>query len=242
MKPFFSIILVETETAGNIGAVARVMKNFGFSQLVLVNPKVADLSEAFIFSKHGYDVLKSALIVESLSELSNQYDLLIGTSARIASDYNVLRSFVYPQDVTNLLLSSYGRVGLVFGRESSGLTNDELNMMDFLVTIPATEEYPVLNLSHAVTVILYEIYKYKHRDSLNGKRNPLATEIEKTHLMNFFTIIVKSLINDKFKQDIVVRSFRNVIGRSFITKREINSLLGIFRKASQILEKHVKDE
>jgi len=240
MKQHFSVILVEPETAGNIGSVARVMKNFGFTHLVLVNPKVKDLTDAIIFSKHGYDVLESAIIVDNLSKLTTQYDLLIGTSAKTASDYNVLRSFVYLEDVSNILVSSRGKIGLVFGRESIGLTNDELNMMDFLITIPATEDYPVLNLSHAVAIVLYEIFKHKFAQSIIARRNPLASELEKKHLMIFFSNIVKSVTDDKVKQEIVIRSFRNVLGRSFITKREINSLLGIFRKVSQLLEKHTK--
>ena len=94
------VVLVEPEQAGNIGFVARVMKNFGFKNLVLVNPRTRpDAIEAKIFASHAVDVLESALVVDSLSSLSSKLDFMIGTTSKVGGDYNVLRVPITPREL-----------------------------------------------------------------------------------------------------------------------------------------------
>ncbi|MFW5852562.1 MAG: RNA methyltransferase, partial [Nanoarchaeota archaeon] len=148
MNRDIDIVLVEPEIAGNIGAVARVMKNFGFNSLVLVNPKCdPKSSEAVCRAKNAQDVLENLRTVGSIDELS--YNHKIGTTGKLGSDYNISRSPTTPSEFAEDIPS--GKTGIFFGRESHGLTNEEIVMMDFLLTIPSNPEYPILNLSHAVT-------------------------------------------------------------------------------------------
>src|SRR3989338_4206192 len=153
------IILMEPEEPGNIGAVARAMKNFGFSNLILVNPKCDYLGEASRNrAKHAQDVLAKVKVVSKLPK----YHTLIGTTGRLGTDYNVPRSPIIPK---NLQIPKKGKIGILFGREGVGLMNDEIQICDFIVSIPSNPEYPVLNLSHAVTIVLYELYQLQQQKS-----------------------------------------------------------------------------
>ncbi len=228
------VVLVEPEQAGNIGFVARVMKNFGFKNLVLVNPRTRpDAIEAKIFASHAVDVLESALVVDSLSSLSSKLDFMIGTTSKVGGDYNVLRVPITPRELAHVLAEVSGNVGIVFGRESYGLTNDELRLCDLIVTIPASNEYPVLNVSHAVAIILYEIYTFLEKPSFKGFRE--ASVVEKTVLVKYFNDFVNLLEYDPYKKEIVITVFKHIIGRAFISGREAHTLIGAFRKAVELL-------
>ncbi|MFH1510293.1 MAG: RNA methyltransferase, partial [Candidatus Woesearchaeota archaeon] len=115
-----SVVLYEPEHPGNVGAVARVMHNFGFKDLVLVNPKCNHLSsEAIARSKHANSILAKAKVVKKLQG----FDCLVGTTARLGTDYNLPRSPLLPGKLGEIVPAS-GKVWLVFGSEGSGLSND----------------------------------------------------------------------------------------------------------------------
>ena len=154
----FKVVLVEPLYQGNVGSVARVMKNFGFSELVLVNPCPLE-GEARAMSSHACDVLEGAIIVSNIEDAVAGASLLIGTTGITGSkfDEHIRIPAHVPREMKELLEGYSGTIALLFGRENRGFTKDELCMMDMILTIPTSEAYPVMNLSHAVAVILYEL-------------------------------------------------------------------------------------
>lgn len=160
------IVLVNTSHTGNIGSVARAMKTMGLSQLVLVDPVTKPDSQASALAAGATDVLHGARIVDTLAEAIADCGLVIGTSARNRTlDWPLLE----PRAAAAKLLAESPRypVALVFGRESSGLTNDELQQCNFHVHIPANPDYSSLNLAMAVQALSYEI-RMQWLESLKG--------------------------------------------------------------------------
>jgi len=229
-----SVVLVEPETPGNIGAVARVMKNFGARHLILVNPKCSHLSsEAFDRASHAKDILEKATVTDNFSYLK-KFDYVIGTTAALGSDYNVMRSPITPEQLAQQLQGkASSKIAVVFGRESSGLTNSEISSCDLLVTIPASTKYRALNLSHAVTIILYELFSKSGSEKVNS-HIALASRKEKDVAIEMFKKIRDRMdypLQATRKTQAVVWS--RLVNKSFLTKREMNTLLGFLRKVSE---------
>lgn len=222
-----SVVLVETMYPGNIGAVARLIKNFEAKQLLLINPKCNHLSnDAMARAMHAKDVLKNA----EISDYSclDQFDYLIGTTARIGTDYNIPRVPVPLVKMAEKI--KHKNSAVIFGPEDNGLTNNDVLRCDFTVTIPASDDYPTLNLSHSVAVILYELFRHK---STMMEDYPPMTSKEKKVMM---TLIQKKLDGMHFstedKRETQKRVWSRVIGKAMLTKREAFALLGFFRKLS----------
>jgi len=223
------VILLEPESAGNIGSVARSMKNFGQNDLWIINPKTPVDTQAVALAMHGIDVLTSAKIVNHLHDALSGIDTVVGTSSIIAkSSTNIARTSITPRELVFALSAVRGSIALVFGRESSGLTNQEIENCDLLVTIPASRAYNVLNLSTAVSIILYEIFQQEQRVIVR----PLATNAAREKLLEQFELLVNRSGTRNHKRRLAVRAFRNVASRSFLSIRETSLLVGVFRKAA----------
>ena len=223
------VVLVEPEKAGNIGAIARSMKNFSLSDLWIVNAKTPLTMEARAFAMHGFDVLKQARRVKTLRQALGNLDIVVGTSAIVAtSRSNVTRVPITPLELARRIAASQGNVGIVFGRESSGLNNEEVESCDLMVTIPANPAYNVLNIASAASIIFYELFQTR----LIHPGSPLASQAVKTRLLLEFSKLVTRGGVQTHKRNLAKRSFRNVISRSFITRREASLLVGVFRRAS----------
>ncbi len=232
-----TIVFVEAESDENVGAVCRVMKNFGFKKLILVNPQCNPHSEkAFIVSKHARDVLENAEIVETLEEAIARFDLTVGTTG-VAADKSseVLRNPLTPWELAEKLWNYKGKVGIFFGRESTGFTNRELNLFDAQVTIPANPEYPILNISHAVGVIVYELFKYR-RNPVRRKFK-LISNHERFVLRKLMKESVEALDIQDYRKPNMIRAFENIIGKAMITKREFSILAGFFRTSAKQMRK-----
>lgn len=224
------VVLIEPETAGNVGAVARVMSNFGFENLVLINPKCDYLSsEAIARSKHGSDILKKALIKDM--QFLNELDVKIATSSKVGGPRNVFRTPVDVRNVGTLIPKDANlKIGLIFGRESIGLTNEELMLCDFLVSIPANKENKALNLSHAVAIVLYELFRSLNKES-HIDHFELANKDEKRVLLELSSQILEHLeFNREQNKDTILLVLNRVITKSFLSKKEITTLLAFFRK------------
>jgi TrmH family RNA methyltransferase len=223
------VILVEPEKAGNIGAVARSMKNFALSDLWIVNPKTPMTIEARAFAMHGYAVLKKAKKVKTMKQALTKLDLVVGTSAIVAtSRSNITRVPITPRELAHRIATFEGNVGIVFGRESSGLSNKEIEYCDLMMTIPANRNYNILNIASAASIVFYEIFQT--RTTHPGP--PLASQTVKNRLLLEFSKVVAHSGVQTHKRNLAQRSFRNVISRSFITRREASLLVGVFRRAS----------
>lgn len=229
-----SVVLVEPEGPANIGMVARTMKNFGFSRLVLVNPNITE--ESYSYAVHARDVLENAMMVESFEEALGLFDVAVGTTGKPGKTYIPERAPLRPWELRETLRGYSGRVGLFFGRESIGLKNDELKRLDFTVTIPTSEAYPVMNLAQAVAVILYELAR--ERPEANVHSLEPATRLEKEELVRAWERLLNVLNypKDSERREVFMRVFRRFVGRAFLYGREVHTLMGPLRKAVLKLE------
>jgi TrmH family RNA methyltransferase len=223
------IILVKPSKSGNLGAIARVMANFGFKDLILVNPKCKKTSvEAKKRAKHAQNILKNSKVVKHLPRMHT----LIATTSQLGTDYNITRSPVNLIQLNQMLkkIKNKDKIGLVFGPEGEGLSNNEINKCDFVLTIPTSKEYPVLNLSHAVAVTLYELSKIMHSKKV-GEHIILASEADKKQLLKSVNKRINKLtFQTKSKKQTQLTVWKKLISKSFLTKREAFALMGFFKK------------
>jgi TrmH family RNA methyltransferase len=215
------IVLVEPKNEGNLGAVARVMKNFGFKSLIIVNPQCSIGEEARRRAVHANDILASARTIKHFPKL----DYLIATSSKTGRDYNIPRNPITPDELSRIIPEN-GEVGLIFGREENGLTNEELGKCDFMVKIPTSNEYPSMNLSHSVAVILYELSKSSHSTGIT----PISLAEKKQLAKMLGGVLNKMNFRSKEKKETQKMVWKKIIGRTFMSKREAYALMGFFRK------------
>lgn len=222
-----TIILMEPEHPGNIGAIARVMKNFGFEKLVLVNPKCKITEEARNRAKNAQDVLKKAKIVKKIPK----FDLLVGTTAALGTDYNIARTPMLPEIFAKKIDNR--NIGLLFGREGEGLHNREIEICDLVVTIPSSKKYRALNISHAVGILLYEIYKVHGKDKITDNFPP-ATEKEMQQINKMMNQVIDKLeFSTKEKKKTQQLLWKKLFGKMFLTKREAYAVMGLLRKLTK---------
>lgn len=223
--PEFIVVLVEPKVPGNVGAVARSCRNFGVERLVLINPcELGD--EAEKRAMHGLNVLHAANHYEDLETAvkDEKIDSLVGTSGTVnTNDRTYVRNPVFLHELTEELKDVEGTVGLLFGREDIGLLNDELFKCDYLATIPANPEYPILNLSHAVNIFLYEIYKL---DPPKRVRPPKTNGPAKEKFIQQYMDLCDAVDYPEQKRERVEVLIRRFIARAKPTQWEFHTLMG----------------
>ncbi len=247
----FTIILVKPETAGNIGSIARIMKNFAFQNLVIFNPieKINNIKshETCGYAMHGKDILLNAKILTVENERSHlielgaflrKFDLIIATTAKGKKYSNIKRVATFPHNFSIPVSEKPLKIAILFGKESRGLTNEEIKLADVLLRIPTSKEYPSLNLSHGCGIILYEIFKKIHVLRIGRGEKPvlLANKEDRIILYNFISDIIEYLKIRTFREDNVYQAFKNVFERAFISKKELSLILGLFSKVDSILK------
>ena len=223
------IIAQEFETPGNCGALARVAKNFDCPNLVFLNPKCDFLSkESLDRATHAGDLLKKAKVMKNLGEVKSKFDYIVGTTSIVSTDYNIPRSPLSPKQLAEVINKK--KFAILIGREGKGLTNEEISECDFIVTIPTSKGYPTMNVSHAAAVILYEIFN-KLSNSRLADNIPFATGKDREVATR---LAMESLDRLKFtteeRRTTQQRLWKRIIGKSFLTKREIFALCGFFKK------------
>jgi tRNA/rRNA methyltransferase len=227
------VILVEPKNEENIGAVARVTKNFGFSNLYLVNPAAIG-KKAFLVASHAYDLLNAAPIVDSVDEAIECSALVAGTTSQpgVSVNRHMRMPFFSPYELKSKIEGKSGILSLLFGREDQGLLNEELMRCDFIVCIPTSSEYPVMNLSHAVAVVLYEL-----RD-VGGDfgETALATVEDKERLFAHVRTFLDEIEYREYKREKTMLMLRRILGRAELTQREVRTLHGIVSKAEWKME------
>jgi len=233
--PDVRIVLVGPKFEGNIGAVARSMANFDFEELYLVDPcAVGD--DAYRRAKHGSDVLDKAITVGTMSEAVEDCFLVAGTSGiTTKGDRNYTRVPVPVREFAQQVSGYEEKIAMVFGREDIGLFQEELNRCDLLINVPTSETYPILNLSHAATLVMYELFQFG-----NITRRPEPAERkEKEYMFSFFDELLDAVDYPEHRRGDTSVMFRRMMGRSIPTKYEYNTIMGIFGDASKII-KHGK--
>lgn len=230
------VVVVGPKFEGNVGAIARCMANFGVDELYLVNPcEIGDT--ALNRSKHGDYVLKNAVTVSTMEEAVEGCFLVVGTSGTVTKgEKNYTR---IPVDVREFAMDCRGyneKIALVFGREDIGLLETELNRCDVLITIPADDRYPVMNLSHSVAVVLYEMYQAVRRPV---RCRPCSGH-EKELLFQFFGDLLEEIDYNEARREATTVMFRRMMGRAVPTEYEYHTIMGVFGDASKVIQNYQK--
>ncbi len=231
------VAFVEPQFTGNIGFLARTMANFSLKNLILVNPPPLD-NDTYRFAKHAKYIVDNAIIMESFDELREFLDYAVATSGvDTASPKKFKRISLTPREFASRLPSFSGKVGIIFGRENYGLFNEEIERCDLLVKVPTSEEYPIMNITHAAAVIFYEIY-LKMLEKGGESREMSAAESFELELLNRRFSTLLELINfPEHKRKNTEVMFRRIMGRAMLTKWEYHSMMGVLRRIIYALER-----
>ncbi len=241
------IILVEPAGSRNVGSIARVMKNFGLHHLVLVNPQ-CDRSdvEAKHMAVHAQDVLESAVVVSSLPDALQGCKRAIATTAR-PRDWDI--SLEHPRVALPWLLEIEAQpAAVIFGREDSGLTNEELNYAQRFIRIPSNPEYSSLNLAAAVGICCYQL-----RESLesfseesnsfqaSAKTDLAPLEVVETYYQQLESLLLKIGYLYPHTAPSRMAKFRQIYHRTQLQNREASMLLGVLRQMEWALSHKEKE-
>lgn len=225
------IILVEPAGERNIGSIARVMRNMGLSCLVIVNPRCDYLSEdAQVMAVHGVEVLKKAIIVDSLPMALQGCQRAIATTARVRGIPTTLET---PRQALPWLIEKNVSSALIFGPEDRGLSNQELSYAQRFVCIPANPEYPSLNLAQAVGVCAYELYQ--GLNDLEISQNPDNEEIANIEELEGYYQHLESVllhVNYLYPHTAAVKmeKLRRIVNRTNLKSQELAMIRGILRQ------------
>jgi TrmH family RNA methyltransferase len=223
--PAIAIVLVQPLYPGNVGFTARAMKNFGFSDLVLVDPCVIG-DEAYTCASHAGDVLDRAR-VRTLAEVRAESNLLVATTGEVPKSVctTVRMPYYAPAEIHEHVRDLDGRVSILFGRENWGLNNGEVALCDLVCTIPSSRDYPILNLSHAVAILCYELA------GLQRGTYALASAEEMEYLYAHIDQFLDRIDHPDFKRENTMTMARRILGRTQLTPREASTIHGLLRRA-----------
>ena len=240
LKNKFEFILVEPSHPGNIGATARAIKNMGFQNLSLVNPRDFPNEDAFYRAKGARDILENLKIYENLSQALENATLIFGTSARTRTiPWPTKTSSELSSIIEKALARTNAKICFVFGREISGLSNEELQMCDYHIKIPTDENFSSINLSHAVQIISYVLkMEVDNLDSVSEVKDENQTFQDNEHLINHFDEVMKQIdFYDQENPKQVKTRMRRLVKRLQPDKLETCILRGFLAKIEQILNK-----
>lgn len=222
-------VLVAPSHPGNIGATARAMKNMGVHELVLVRPALFPHVDATTMASGADDLLVQARVVASVAEAVADCGLVLGTSARLRSQY-YWPGFT-PREAAPRLLAAgrEGAAAVLFGTERTGLTNEELEHCNALVHIPANPDFDSLNLSQAVQVMAYELRLALELPPLRPDREvPLAPADELERLYAHFDAVLQEIeFTDRHGGPHLLRRVRRIFARAELDRHEVNILRGM---------------
>ena len=228
----FAFVLVRPKSAGNIGSAARAIKNMGFGDLRLVAPAVSSKSNAaHSMAVHANDVLAGAKIFPSMRDAIEDCHLTVGTTCRGGQYREAVRP-LREAAIELAELAATNRIAVIFGPEDTGLTNRELKFCQRLITIPASQEYPSINLAQALMLCAYEL------------RMALASEPRASTPTQMANAADVDAAMERMKQALVAIGFlpaenpehimfalRGIFGRSGLTPRELDIVNGIATQA-----------
>ncbi len=220
------IILARPKFPENIGAVARAMKNMGLSRLVVVNGSSPLHANAYKLASGAEDILERAEEFSTLREAISEMGCVVGTTSRGGKERS---PDLTPEGLTKKLvaLSQKNLIGVAFGSEKEGLTNEELSLCHLCVGIPSVESFPSLNLAQAVMVVSYELFRASIEIPKKEIRLARAEQLEKMFEHMERTLIRTGFLDAKHPKRIM-RVLRRLFGRSQMDEREVQILQGIW--------------
>jgi tRNA/rRNA methyltransferase len=206
------------------------MKNFGYRDLVLINPCPLG-GEARAMASHAQELLKTATIVSNLGDGTGDANLIVGTSgiSGLKEDEHLRMPVYSPKQLREHIKDIDGTVAVLFGREDKGLTKEELKQCDMILTIPTSKEYPVMNIAQATTVVLYEM------SDIGGTSRPIADRFDLELLYSHLGEMLNDIGHPNHKKEKTHLMLKRIVGRAVLTPREVQTLRGILR---DIQKKH----
>jgi len=232
---YVQIVLVETSHPGNIGSVARAMKNMGLSNLCLINPKKFPHQEATALAGNATDVLDNVKIFTSIQEAVKNSKAIYATSARERTiEWPTLTANEAASEIQELVVNEI-EVSILFGREDRGLTNEELQLANKHLIIPAHPDYPVLNIAMSTQVVCYELYQAAQNNSVEPWQDfPEYTSEELNNLIEHFneTVEALELVDPNNPKQIMTRMER-MFRRLYPDQMEGNFLRGFLKAVNK---------
>src|SRR5277367_1634770 len=234
----FAFVLYRPQSAGNIGAVARALKNMGFDDLRLVGRGPLNDRDAVKMAVHADDLLANATVYPSLADALADCSLAVGTTSR-RGGYRSRATPLRPAAAELDALAASNKIALVFGREDRGLTNHELKLCHRLITIPTAPEYPSLNLAQAVMVVAYELMMAASAPAVvDGGPTPefVAASVSDPMLQRMADALVSIGFIPDDNPDHIMFALREIFGRSRLTAREAEIFNGMARQMRWVAE------
>ncbi len=228
------IVLVNTQIPENLGATARAMLNFNLKNLRVVSPLFELSNEKIIPLSAGADsVIKNIKKFSVFEDSVKDLNILIATTNRLRS---VKKKQITFQKLNQIISNSKNKVGIIFGPEKSGLENEHLSICDYSLKINSNPKFSSLNLSHAVSIVAYEIWRgnFPKRILISNVKKKSDLQATKGELSNFLLILQEHLEENGFfsvleRKKILVQKIRNIFTKLELTSRDISTLLGIIK-------------
>ena len=232
------IILVEPRYDSNVGAVARVMKNFGFSDFYIVRPKCELGLEAVKYAKHAKEILEDVKKFETIEDATNGCDVIVGTSAIVRRNKDTLRSLIKLEEFESTILKSKRKkrkIAFVFGNEGTGLSAADITKCDLLIKIETSKEYPIMNLSHSAAIVLYNVAKTIQ--NIESETEEESNRSQREKILEYSKEIT-DIANVRSKKYVLL-AMKRIFSKSNITKKEANFLIGFLNDLKKKLSKEL---
>lgn len=222
------VVLVRPKRSGNIGSVARAMKNSGVSDLALVSPRPVRRFPARAMAVHARDVLESMQVFPDLAEAVADCGRVYGTTCRAGSYRRRLET---PRSAAPVIVdtAARNRVAIVFGPEDTGLENDDLRICHELLTIPTHGDYRSLNLAQAALICLHEIFLSAHPPVSEARELATSADLERMYGRLQGVLLRIGFLHDQ-NPDHILFSLRRMFGRAALEDRDVRIWLGIARQ------------
>ena len=223
-------ILVRPQMGENIGSVARAIKNFNIKYLRIVNPRCNWPSQKALATSVGAkDILKSAKIYNSIEKAIGDLDIIFASTSRIRK---VNKKIISILDFKKKV-EKKRKIGILFGPEASGLSNDEISYANYLVKIPTNKKFSSLNLSHSAIIFCFELFQYFSNKKAIYKSGYKSSVAKKSEVNKFLSFIInkldkKGFLQPNHKRKSMIRNINNIFHRLNLSEQEIRILLGIF--------------
>ena len=222
-------ILFKPQLAENIGSCARALKNFNFTKMILVSPKITFPNEKVLATSVGAkNIITSSKVYNNFEDSIKDIDCVVATTSRIRK-----KNYKYLSINQLKKINFKKKVAIIFGPEASGLTNNELSYANYVIKLPTNNKFKSLNLSHCVIIFCYEIFKI-----LNKKIQKLDVKyqnklINKQDLNKFINFLVSSLdqigfLQPEHKRKSMIQNIRAIFHKMNLSTKEMRILLGIF--------------
>ena len=232
-------ILVRPQMGENIGSVARALKNFNITKLRIVNPKCNwPNQKALATSVGAKDILKTSKIYNSVEKSISDLDIVFASTSRIRK---VNKKIISILDLKTKVKKKQ-RIGIIFGPEASGLSNDEISYADYLVKIPTNNKFSSLNLSHSAIIFCFQLFQYYSNKKPFYNSTYKSSMATKSQVNKFLDFIIngldkKGFLQPNHKRKSMLRNIYNIFYRINLSEQEIRILLGIFSTLNEFNKK-----